>query len=200
MLLLGLGTSWDGKERRMHEGMEEQKHLLDIALKRGIPVLCCNPDRVVVKPSGLQAVCPGTLAAYYEENGGRVLYCGKPYPEVYEMCVNLALAEKTEEEAVLDESTFPAAAATATATAAISATSAKLKRAVAVGDSLHHDIAGALAAGINSVFVCGGVHAVELGIAAASAEVPVQADLDAIYKQHLGPGRRPSHAAAAFTW
>ncbi|XP_044499123.1 uncharacterized protein LOC123220638 isoform X2 [Mangifera indica] len=35
---------------------------------------------------------------------------------------------------------------------------------IAVGDSLHHDIKGANAAGIQSVFTIGGIHANELGL------------------------------------
>lgn len=35
---------------------------------------------------------------------------------------------------------------------------------IAVGDSLHHDIKGANAAGIQSVFLTGGIHATELGL------------------------------------
>ncbi len=35
---------------------------------------------------------------------------------------------------------------------------------IAIGDSLEHDVAGAAAAGIDSLFVGGGIHAGELGI------------------------------------
>ncbi|KAL5565732.1 hypothetical protein UlMin_028896 [Ulmus minor] len=35
---------------------------------------------------------------------------------------------------------------------------------IAVGDSLHHDIKGANAAGIQAVFITGGIHATELGL------------------------------------
>jgi HAD superfamily hydrolase (TIGR01459 family) len=36
------------------------------------------------------------------------------------------------------------------------------KRAIAIGDSLHHDIAGADSAGIDSIFITSGIHALEL--------------------------------------
>ena len=38
------------------------------------------------------------------------------------------------------------------------------EEAIAVGDSLEHDIAGAGGAGCQSIFVCGGIHAEELGM------------------------------------
>lgn len=40
---------------------------------------------------------------------------------------------------------------------------------VAIGDSLEHDIAGAAAAGVASIFVAGGIHAEDLGLAHSDA-------------------------------
>ena len=40
---------------------------------------------------------------------------------------------------------------------------------IAVGDSLEHDIAGAASAGVDSVFVGGGIHAAALGLAGAAS-------------------------------
>ena len=48
----------------------------------GLPLVCANPDRIGVAASGL-IEGPGTLAAFYEHQGGSVRYIGKPYPEVY---------------------------------------------------------------------------------------------------------------------
>ena len=39
-------------------------------------------------------------------------------------------------------------------------------RVVHVGDSLHHDIRGANAAGISNIFIMGGIHGDELGVGA----------------------------------
>lgn len=39
---------------------------------------------------------------------------------------------------------------------------------LAIGDSLEHDIAGATAAGVDSLFVVGGIHAQELELGCAS--------------------------------
>jgi ribonucleotide monophosphatase NagD (HAD superfamily) len=47
-----------------------------------IPALCCNPDRLMLTPSGLMPA-PGAFAALYAEMGGPVTWIGKPYPEIY---------------------------------------------------------------------------------------------------------------------
>lgn len=47
-----------------------------------VPAICCNPDRLMLTPRGLQPA-PGAIAAIYEELGGKVGWIGKPYPEIY---------------------------------------------------------------------------------------------------------------------
>lgn len=47
-----------------------------------LPAICCNPDKLMLTPSGLQPA-PGAIAALYEELGGQVTWIGKPYPEIY---------------------------------------------------------------------------------------------------------------------
>ncbi|KAK7252088.1 hypothetical protein RIF29_35803 [Crotalaria pallida] len=67
---------------------------------------------------------------------------------------------------------------------------------IAVGDSLHHDIKGANAAGIQSVFITGGIHATELGlhdyeeVASSSSVQSLATKYDAY----------PSYVLPAFTW
>jgi HAD superfamily hydrolase (TIGR01459 family) len=56
--------------------------ILARAAARGLPLVCANPDRLGVTPSGLTEG-PGALAAHYESLGGAVRYIGKPHPEVY---------------------------------------------------------------------------------------------------------------------
>jgi ribonucleotide monophosphatase NagD (HAD superfamily) len=41
-----------------------------------------------------------------------------------------------------------------------------------VGDSLEHDIVGANAAGIDSIFVIGGIHAKDLGLKPTASDGP----------------------------
>ena len=73
-------------------GTEEQSSadlqpLLRAALEHKLPMLCLNPDMEVVKISGERYPCAGVLAFDYEKLGGKVTYFGKPYPEVYDTCM-----------------------------------------------------------------------------------------------------------------
>ena len=67
---------------------------------------------------------------------------------------------------------------------------------VAVGDSLHHDIQGANKAGIDSIFVAGGIHAIELRI----EEIGQVAEPKALTNL-LGKGvGRPDYVIPSFKW
>ena len=50
-----------------------------------IKMICTNPDLIVHRGSK-QEYCAGTLAALFQELGGKVIYFGKPYPEIYKFC------------------------------------------------------------------------------------------------------------------
>lgn len=63
--------------------LEEKLPQIQAALAHNLPLICANPDIVVVRHSGTQALCAGVIAEYYEKAGGVVQYFGKPYPEVY---------------------------------------------------------------------------------------------------------------------
>ncbi|XP_044499108.1 uncharacterized protein LOC123220633 isoform X1 [Mangifera indica] len=67
---------------------------------------------------------------------------------------------------------------------------------IAVGDSLHHDIKGANAAGIQSVFTTGGIHANELGLN-SFGEV---ADLSSVQTLSSKYDAYPSYMLPAFVW
>ncbi|MCW5729452.1 MAG: TIGR01459 family HAD-type hydrolase [Alphaproteobacteria bacterium] len=67
-------------------------------------------------------------------------------------------------------------------------------RLLAVGDSLRTDIAGAHAAGIDSVLVACGIHAEEWGVRAG--EMPDPARIEAA----IGDGPRPTYLAAELRW
>jgi len=71
----------------------------------------------------------------------------------------------------------------------------EVRRPLGIGDSLHHDIAGAAAAGIDSVFVAGGIHAAALGI--AWGEAPAEARLEALFAEI---GQRPDYVVPTFRW
>ena len=53
-----------------------------------LPAICCNPDKLMLTPTGL-APAPGAIAALYEEMGGKVTWIGKPYPAIYAHAANL---------------------------------------------------------------------------------------------------------------
>lgn len=55
---------------------------LQAAAHRRLPMLCVNPDLVVVR-LGARELCAGALAARYTELGGAVHYFGKPYASAY---------------------------------------------------------------------------------------------------------------------
>lgn len=48
----------------------------------GLPMVCANPDLVVLR-GGVRVICAGSLAARYEELGGTARLIGKPDPAVY---------------------------------------------------------------------------------------------------------------------
>jgi HAD superfamily hydrolase (TIGR01459 family) len=68
--------------------IEDYAAVLRAALDRGVPMVCANPDLVVIH-DGKPALCAGALAEEYERLGGRVRWHGKPYPSVYDSCLGL---------------------------------------------------------------------------------------------------------------
>lgn len=67
------------------------------------------------------------------------------------------------------------------------------ERVAHVGDSLHHDIAGANSTGISSVFVTGGIHREELG--ADLGVLPEKSNLESLFKKH---SQTPTHVLPMF--
>jgi HAD superfamily hydrolase (TIGR01459 family) len=98
---------------------------------RGLTMICANPDIVIHRGDTL-IYCAGAIARRYEELGGSVIYAGKPYAPIYDRA--LALAERVR-GAVLDK-----------------------RRVLAIGDGMRTDILGASRAGLDALFVTGGIH------------------------------------------
>jgi HAD superfamily hydrolase (TIGR01459 family) len=73
---------------RWDDRIEDYVPLLSRALDRGLPMVCANPDLVVMH-GGRLALCAGALAQWYEQRGGRVRWHGKPFRSVYETCFGL---------------------------------------------------------------------------------------------------------------
>ena len=68
--------------------IEDYAPLLRRALARTLPMVCANPDLVVMHGNRL-ALCAGALAQWYEEAGGRVRWHGKPFRSIYDTCLEL---------------------------------------------------------------------------------------------------------------
>ena len=137
--------------------IEEMKTLLTAAAKESLPLVVANPDLVTVGGEAGLLPMPGTLAAWYSEMEGAGPIYLMGKPS---LVVYETLAELT---------------------------NASKSETVAVGDSLEHDVNGAAAYGIDVVFVCGGIHAEELGY-----------DADTLIAQKVGDGKHvPAVNAAA---
>ena len=68
--------------------IDDYAPLLRRALQRCLPMVCANPDLVVLH-GGRLALCAGALAQWYEERGGVVRSHGKPFRSVYDTCLHL---------------------------------------------------------------------------------------------------------------
>ncbi|HMN85971.1 MAG TPA: TIGR01459 family HAD-type hydrolase [Bauldia sp.] len=102
----------------------------------GLPFLCANPDRIVERGHRL-IWCAGALAEAYAAKGGETILIGKPHAPIYET----ALAR------------FAELAGGPVDKAAI----------LAVGDGAETDIRGANRAGLDVLFITGGIHADSFG-------------------------------------
>ncbi len=122
---------------------------------RGMTMICANPDIVIHRGETL-IHCAGALARCYEELGGPVIYAGKPHAPIYARA--LALAER-----------------------ARGATIGK-GRVLAIGDGMKTDIAGAARAGLEALFVTGGIHRSLHGETPASPADPIE--LQRLYDEY----------------
>jgi len=68
------------------ESVETVLPELEQAARRKLPMICANPDLVVVY-NGKTEICAGALARRYEDLGGEVRYHGKPFPGIYDECL-----------------------------------------------------------------------------------------------------------------
>lgn len=78
-LIVNTGPWEDG------ETVSDYEPLLADAAARRIPMVCANPDLMVVR-GGRRIICAGALAERYEELGAAVRYLGKPRAEIYDYC------------------------------------------------------------------------------------------------------------------
>lgn len=110
--------------------------LLQGFVERDLEVICANPD-IMADRGGKLVYCGGALAHKYSEMGGRTHYCGKPHAPVYNRALALAnrlMGDKFNKKQVL-----------------------------AIGDAIATDIKGANDAGLDCLFITGGIHSAEEG-------------------------------------
>jgi HAD superfamily hydrolase (TIGR01459 family) len=118
------------------ETPQDYGDLIETMRKRGLTMICANPDVVVERGDHL-VYCAGAIADLYVAAGGHVEFAGKPYRPIYEQALSAAqeVRGRTVEHA----------------------------RVLAIGDSVRTDLMGAAAFGIDCLFVTAGIHAEELG-------------------------------------
>ena len=141
----------------------DYEELLSQFAKRDVPMICANPD-IKVERGNQVIYCGGALAQAYAQIGGQVQLAGKPHAPIYEMAFQklVELRGKTVAKS----------------------------RALAIGDGVNTDIAGAIDAGVRAVYVASRVH---MGDSAAlDAEV-----LDGLFPDS---DRRPVAAMAELAW
>jgi HAD superfamily hydrolase (TIGR01459 family) len=71
-----------GTAESPEKNVGDYEQILQTAARRGLLVVCANPDRVAVQ-AGETLMAPGAIAARYEELGGKVAYIGKPHAPIY---------------------------------------------------------------------------------------------------------------------
>ena len=118
------------------ETPESYRALLTDIRRRGLFLLCGNPDLVVERGDKL-IYCAGALADLYGTLGGEVLYAGKPHRPIYDLA--LEQVAKVRGKPVAHH------------------------RVLAIGDSIRTDLKGAIGYGLDCLFVTAGIHAEELG-------------------------------------
>jgi HAD superfamily hydrolase (TIGR01459 family) len=118
------------------ETPDDYGELLQRLRARNLPFICANPDIVVERGDRL-IWCAGALARDFSQLGGRTLISGKPHWPIYEAALKAAgevLGRAVEATEVL-----------------------------AIGDGVLTDVKGADLAGIDALYVSGGIHARDYG-------------------------------------
>jgi len=108
--------------------LSDYENTFRAGIAKNLTLLCANPD-LVVDVGEIREMCAGSLASMYQKMGGKVIYFGKPYNNVYQEVYSfLNKGDKTKEGSVL-----------------------------CVGDGLNTDIRGANNEKLDSLLVVGGL-------------------------------------------
>jgi ribonucleotide monophosphatase NagD (HAD superfamily) len=160
--------------------------LLEECADRNLPLVCANPDMVVQYHDGSLKHMPGKIAQRYKEileeqrssnddddapSPPSITIYGKPHTEHFEACLRELEENNTEKEPL---------------------------KVAHVGDSLHHDIAGANASGVPSIFIVGGIHAEELlSDNDSKSKMPSETKLKEFFDKE---GITPTHVLSVFNY
>ena len=115
---------------RRETGEDYRARLVEPA-KRGVPLVCANPDLVVHVGHDLLP-CAGAIGVVYESLGGKVVWPGKPHPIAYRSALEMA--------------------------ADLRGFSTRKTRVLAIGDAVRTDLAAAAGAGVDALFIASGIH------------------------------------------
>ncbi len=108
--------------------LADYESTLRAGIDKNLTLLCANPD-LFVDVGETREMCAGSIASMYEKMGGKVIYFGKPYNNIYqEVYTFLNKVEKTKEGSIL-----------------------------CIGDGLNTDIRGANNEKLDSLLVVGGL-------------------------------------------
>jgi HAD superfamily hydrolase (TIGR01459 family) len=149
--------------RKSQEKLAEFEPMLAEFLNLGLPLVCTNPDKSVLRGASHE-LCAGAIAERYVEMGGEMREEGKPYPGVYRHCLEL-LTDR------------PGA------------------RVLCIGDGLKTDILGAHEAGLDALWVTGGLPAHEWGL--RPEDMPDASLIDEACRR---AGLRPVAAVPLLRW
>ena len=116
------------------ETPEDYRERLIPCARRGLVMICANPDRVVQRGDRL-IYCGGAIADLYAGLDGAVVMAGKPHAPIYELSITEAAAHFGRP---LDR-----------------------RRVLAIGDGVATDLAGARDQELDALFIANGIHAAE---------------------------------------
>ena len=116
------------------ETPEDYRDRLAICARRGLTMICANPDRVVQRGDRL-IYCGGALAEVYAAMDGVVVMAGKPFAPIYDMAVAQAASHLGRP--------------------------LQRSRILCIGDGMPTDVKGAADQGLDCLFIAAGIHGAE---------------------------------------
>lgn len=85
----------------LDDTLDDYRPILGACLRHQLPLVCANPDLKVMEGDRWK-LCAGSLAKHYEDEGGKVIYFGKPHRPVYDRCIEILGAPRERVLAVGD--------------------------------------------------------------------------------------------------